>query len=252
MKRRTIILIGLVGLAVFATQCSKVQPVAPPTAPSTKDELVTQLVDLTFESHPVVPVGGKLPEKKNDPDMDKLLKQNTINIVKRSLANNKGLTSEQKAFVKSNLDELGAMLDKKLADLMAKTYDTSKWVREALQTEFAKKYEAPEMEQLIAQFKTDAGKQTLKHIRVVESSRQLGEGAVTPQFTDQEKQEYEKFAATEAGKKFLQIFIKDTEPVLDENMKTAYSNSWVETFSIVDDVEVNKMIDQFVAERFKK
>ncbi len=221
-----------------------------------KAELVRQLVQLTYKSHPTISTEERSATLPKDPQTTSITKESNAGIITTALESNKGLTPDQKTFVTAHIDDISKMIDEKMAAIRDKRYDFDGWIKEGLKASYTAKYTTVELKTAVAYFNGQDGKQTLNFLRleVIERLMAAGPkaGEYKVEYTPQDRASYQNYKTTAAGKKFLKIFLDDTEAYVNERSKKAFEAMWADTFAVLDEAEINKMIDKFVAERYKK
>lgn len=222
-------------------------------AQTSKAEAVKKLIDLTFPTHPYVGVEAQLATLPKAKEMAEADKQNQIESFDTALKENKKLTPEQKAFVKTNYDRLGKIVDKKITDRINADFPTEQWIKEGLQQSYTAKFTVEELNKLIAFFQENAGRQVLKYVRISNMAELITGNGGTLDYTPEDKAELDKFASTAPGKKFLTAFLNDSEAYSKRKETAArIKNKDTEDFSILDAANLNKLFNEFVLENYKK
>lgn len=222
-----------------------------------KSAAVNKLVDLTYRTHPYVGIEetlNALPGTGNDQAAKDEAIENRIAGFDEALEVNNQLTPPQKSFVRANYDFLIKMVDSVTATAISKNFPTEQWVKEGLQKSYTSKFTPTELSSLIAYFQGKAGQRVLEYIRVMEMWQLIVKnGGTTTDFTKAEKAEYNKFAATPVGKKFMTAYLQETI-AYEESKENAVrsANPDADGFAIYRPENLNKLINKFVADNYKK
>jgi hypothetical protein len=166
--------------------------------------------------------------------------------------NNK-LTPEQKSFVRANYDQLIKIADKITEDAINKNFPTERWIKEGLQKSYTAKFTLSELNDLIVYFQGADGQPVLKYIRISQMAELITGNGGTLNFTEADKAEYDKFAATPLGKKFITAYIAEAEAYekrQEEAVRTKIPDA--DGFAIYEPANLNKLFNKFVADNYKK
>lgn len=221
---------------------------------SSKKE-VENLVDLVFWQHPYVNIEKELEQftttkeiKVNNTEEH----NNHLEVFEAALKINKKLTAAQKKFVRANYDKLIKITNKITQDAINLNFRTKQWIQEGLEVTFAKRFNAEELKDLTAFFESVKGEQVLKYIRQSEMAELITRKGGKPDFTESDKAEYDKFVATEIGKKFITAYLKETIAFEQEKENKAWAIQNADGFAIYEPANLNKLFNKFVAENYKK
>ncbi len=223
------------------------------TVPVSKPELVKNLLELTLEFHPSNGASEQIalmPKTADAKETEAEMKKSRIELFDIFLKQNKTFTTKEKEFIQANYEKLEKIVDKQTTDSAPSNYKTEQWVKESLVQLYGKKFTVIELNKLIMFFKSANGMSTLKFIRYSEFSATFVDEKRL--YSKEDKIEHNKFMKTLLGKKFFKTFIKDSNIYLEPKMKEAYDNYMDKIFSILDEVNINKMFNKFVAENYKK
>lgn len=218
---------------------------------------VNKLVELTYRTHPYVGIDetlNALPGAEQDPDAKDAAIQDRIAAFEEALKVNKQLTAAQKAFVRSNYDFLDKLVDSEVAKAIGKNFPTERWIKEGLQASYAANFTPAELNGLTAYFQANKGKRVLDYIRVMEMRELIVKnGGTTTGFTKAEKAEHDRFVASPLGKKFMPAYLQEAI-AYEENKENEVrsSNPDAEGSSIHQPENLNKLINKFVADNYKK
>jgi hypothetical protein len=218
--------------------------------------LVKKLVELTHRMHPYVGVEEQLAllpgpaGSKAEIESDR---KNRIEGFEEALKVNTRLTDEQKTFVRANYDQLIKIADKVTEDAINKNFPTELWMREGLRRSYTSKFRAKELNELITYFQGAKGQQVLKYIRISEMAEMITGNGGTLDFTDADKAEYDRFAATPLGKKFIAAYLKDAIAYQQRKENAARAaNPNADGFAIYEPANLNRLFNKFVADNYKK
>ncbi len=215
----------------------------------TKTELVNLMVELTVAGHP------RLTEDKiaaETVDMNKYQEEERRDypqFIEYALKDNAKLTADQKAFAKANSDKLVELMIQKVADYQKKSNNAETWLKEALTKNYTLKLTTAELDKLLKYFLTDEGKTVLIYTATAPLNKLNGGQAVS---TKAEKLAHGKFVKTLLGKKFMAIFIKDSDVYLNAKSQVASKTYLKEIQTLYDSAGLNPLINQFVTENYKK
>jgi hypothetical protein len=231
------------------------QTQTPQGAPS-KAEAVKQLIDLTFASHPYVGIDEQLaglPGTKDIKDEEERVKKVRMEVFDEALKVNKKLTPDQKSFVKANYERLSKTADRIIDDTIKANFPTEQWIKEGLRQSYTAKFSTKELTSLIAYFQANTGRQVLKYIRLSKMAEMITGNGGKLDYTANDKAEYDKFASTPLGKKFLTAYITETE-AYEQRKENAVRNNKpnADGFAILEPVNLNNLFNKFVAENYKK
>jgi hypothetical protein len=221
-----------------------------------KPAAVNRLVDLTFRMHPYVGIDEQLNllpgSKATKTDLDEE-RSNRISGFEDALKVNNKLTSEQKAFVRENFDQLIKMTDKITEDAIRTNFPTESWIKEGLRKNYASKFTLAELTDLVSYLPGPAGQQTLRYNRISNMAQMITGNGGTLDLTDSDKAEYERFAAAPLGMKFMSAYMKDTiayEQARENAVRSKNPNA--DGFAIYRPENLNKLFNKYVAANFKK
>lgn len=222
-----------------------------------KTATVDKLVDLTYRTHPYVGIEdtlNALPGTKEDHAAKDEAIQNRIAGFEEALKVNNQLTAAQKSFVRTNYDFLAKLVDSAVATAISKNFPTEQWIEEGLQQSYASKFTPAELNSLITYFQGKAGKRVLDYTRVLEMRELIVKnGGTTTGFTKAEKAEHGRFTATPLGKKFMTAYLQEAI-AYEEGKENAVrsANPDADGFAIYRPENMNKLINKFVADNYKK
>ena len=222
----------------------------------TKPAAVKKLVDLTFLMHPYVGIEAQialLPGTKDVKAAEEEDRKNRIAGFDDALKVNNKLTPDQKSFVKANYEQLIKITDKITEDAINKNFPTEQWIKEGLQRSYTAKFSPTELTSLNAYFQGAAGWQVLKYVRLSNMSELIRGNGGEPDFTEADKAEHDKFAATPLGKKFMTAYIVEAEAFekrKEEAVRTKIPDA--DGFAIYEPANLNKLFNKFVADNYRK
>lgn len=226
---------------------------------SSKKESVEKLVDLVYMSHPYVNIEKQLeglPGTKSAQEIEKInaeARRQRFENFDDALKVNKKLTAAQKAFVKANYERLNKMVDEKIDATIKLNFPTEQWVQEGMEKIFAKRFTTEEINNLTAYFDSDKGMQVLKYVRQTEMEQLITGNGGKLNFTESDKAEYDKFIATELGKKFIAAYLKETEEyeaLKEGEVRRNVPNA--DGFALLEPINLNKFFNKFVLDNYKK
>jgi hypothetical protein len=242
----------------YKTIPGEVQPaqIGETITPTPKSASVKTLIDLTFLMHPYVGIEeqlASLPGTKDIKAEEERVRQGRIEGFDEALKVNKKLTPDQKSFVRANYDQLIKIADKITEDAIKKNFPTEQWIKEGLQKSYTAKFTQPELNMLIVYFQGADGQPVLKYIRISNMAQMITGNGGTLNFTEADKAEHDKFAATPLGKKFLTAYLREAiayEQSKEKAVRSANPNA--DGFAIYRTENLNKLFNKFVAENYKK
>ena len=220
-----------------------------------KPAAVNKLIDLTYRMHPHVgylrtPEGEPRIKGNEAAEEDRKSRNESFDV---ALGINNKLTAAQKSFVKANYDQLMKITNKITADAVRTNFPTEQWVKEGLQKSYTNKFTPTELNSLIAYFQANAGQQVLKYIRISTKANRIAENNNELNFTEADKTEYNKFAATPLGKKFNAAYLEETILYeLDKENAVWSANPNANGLQIYFPSNLNNLFNKFVAENYKK
>ncbi len=222
-----------------------------------KPAAVNKLVDLTYRTHPYVGIEetlNALPGAEDNQAAVDEARENRYAGFDEALKVNNQLTAAQKSFVRANYDFLEKLVDSVTATAINKNFPTEQWIKEGLQKSYTSKFTPAELNSLIAYFQGKPGQRVLEYIRVMEMwGLIIKNGGTTLNFTEAEKAGYFKFAATPLGKKFMTAYLQETIAYQESKENAVWSaNPDADGFSIYRPENLNKLINKFVADNYKK
>ncbi|MEP6904133.1 MAG: hypothetical protein ABJA66_20610 [Actinomycetota bacterium] len=222
---------------------------------SSKPEAVEQLTNITYPFHPYVgenELVAKLPGTKDIEAGKAEDRKNRIAGFDAALKANNKLNADQKAFVRSNYDQLIKITDKITEDAMDKNFPTEKWVMEGLDKIYSAKFTLKELNDLIQFFDTEKDSPVLKYIRQTQLEQIITGNGGKLDYTAADQAEYDKFVATPLGKKWFAAFITDTKAYAQNKNRAAQSIPDADGFAIYEPANLNKLFNKFIAENYKK
>jgi hypothetical protein len=238
-------------------------PNEPPSAQIQKDNAaiqkpaaVNKLVDLTYRMHPYVGVEEQLASLPGTKDVKTATEEDRKNRIEgfdAALKVNNKLTADQKSFVRANYDQLIKIADKITEDAINKNFPTERWIKEGLQKSYSAKFTSSELDSLIVYFQGADGQPVLKYIRISQMAQLITGNGGTLNFTEADKAEHDKFAATPLGKKFISAYITEAEAYekrKEEFVRTKIPDA--DGFAIYEPANLNKLFNKFVADNYKK
>ncbi len=221
-----------------------------------KPAAVKKLIELTFRMHPYVGIEAQLaslPGTKDIKAAEEEDRKNRIAGFDDALKANNKLTPEQKSFVKANYDQLIKIADKITEDAIRTNFPTEQWIKEGLQKSYTSKFTLNELNSLIVYFQGADGQPVLKYIRISRMAQMITGNGGTLDFTEADKAEHDKFAATPLGKKFNAAYLQEAiayEESKENAVRSANPNA--DGFAIYRPENLNKLFNKFVAENYKK
>ncbi len=226
-----------------------------PLVSNSKPEAVERLANMTYPEHPYVGIEAeiaKLPGTK-DIEAGKVTdRKNRIEGFDAALKVNNKLTADQKVFVKAGYEQLIKITDKVTEEAMNKNFPTEQWVMEGLDKSYSAKFTLKELNDLITFLDTENTNPVLKYIRQTQLEQIITGNGGKPNYTAADKAEYDKFAATPLGKKFIAAFITDTKAYVMSKNRAAQSKPDADGFAIYEPANLNKLFNKFVADNYKK
>lgn len=221
-----------------------------------KPTAVKQLVELTFWMHPYVGIEeqiASLPGTKDIKAEEERVRKERIEGFDDALKVNNKLTPDQKSFVKVNYDQLIKIADKITEAAIEKNFPTEKWIKESLLKSYTAKFSLKELNELIAYLQGTSGQQVLKYVRLSNMAELITGNGGKLDYTEADKAELDKFAATPLGKKFINAYLKEAiayEKSKENAVRSANPNA--DGFAIYRPENLNKLFNKFVAENYKK
>src|ERR1043165_4470457 len=216
---------------------------------------VNKLVELTFQMHPYVRIDeliASLPGTQAIKDEEERVRKVRLEVFDEALQVNNKLTPGQKSFVKANYDRLSNIIDKIIDDTIKTNFPTEKWIKEGLQESYRAKFSEKELAELIAYFQGAAGQQVLKRIRISNLAELITGNGGTLAYTKEDKAEYDKFASTPLGKKFITAYITDAEAYEQHKVDAVLAeNSNADGFAILEPSNLNQFFNKFVSENYR-
>lgn len=223
---------------------------------NSKPEAVDQLTNLTMSHHPYVGINeelAKLPGTKDIEAGKAEDRKNRIEGFDAALKVNNKLNADQKAFVRANYDKLIKIADKITEDAINKNFPTEQWVMEGLDKSYSTKFTLKELNDLIQFLDTENISPILKYIRQTNMEQLITGNGGKLDFTAADKAEYDKFASTALGKKFIAAFLNETiafEQFKENEVRSRNPNA--DGFAIYETANLNKFFNKFVADNYKK
>jgi uncharacterized protein YfbU (UPF0304 family) len=238
-------------------------PDEPPSAQTQKTNVamskpasVNKLVDLTYRMHPYVGIEEQLASLPGTKDIKAATEEDRKNRIEgfdAALKVNNKLTSAQKSFVRANYDQLLKIADKITEDAIRTNFPTEQWVKEGLQKSYTSKFTLNELNSLIVYFQGVDGQQFLKYVRISRMAQMITGNGGTLDFTEADKAEHDKFAATPLGKKFNAAYLQEAIAYEESKTNAVFSaNPNADGFAIYRPENLNKLFNKFVAENYKK
>jgi hypothetical protein len=238
-------------------------PDATPPAPTrsspvtgSKPKAVVKLTDLTFAMHPYVGIEEELAKLSGTKDIKaeaERVRKERIEGFEEALKVNNELSAEQKAFVRSNYDQLIKMTDRITEDAINNNFPTEVWIMDGLDQSYSKHFTLKELNRLTVFFDAAAGARVLKYIRQTNLAELITGNGGKPDFTAADKTEHDRFVATRLGKKFVTAYLKDA--VAYEQQKenaVRWKDPNADGFAIYQPENLNELFNRFVAENYKK
>ena len=221
-----------------------------------KPDSVKKLVELTFRMHPYVGIQeqlASLPGTKDVKAAQEEDRKNRIAGFDDALKVNNKLTSDQKSFVKANYDRLIKIADKITEDAINKNFPTKQWIKEGLEQSYKNRFSGTELTSLITYFQGTAGQQVLKYIRISRMAEMITRNGGKLDFTEADKTEHDKFAATPLGKNFIAAYLQEAI-AYEESKENAIrsANPDADGFAIYRPDNLNKFFNKFVRNNYKK
>lgn len=223
---------------------------------ATKPEAVKQLVELTFRMHHYVGIEEQIAELPGTQDIkneEERVRQVHIESIEEALKVNNKLTPDQKMFVRANYDQIIKIADKIVDDTISKNFQSEQWIKEGLQKSYTAKFTLKELNNLVAYFQAETGKQVLKYIRLTKMEQLITGNGGKIDLTEADKAEHDKFAATALGKKFMTAYLTDTIAYEQNRENAVWSkNPDADGFAIYEPANLNKLLNKFVTDNYKK
>lgn len=223
---------------------------------TSKPESVKQLVELTFRMHPYVGIEEQiatLPGSKDVKAAEEEDRKNRIAGFDEALKVNNKLTTEQKSFVRANYEQLIKIADKITEDAINKNFPTEQWIKESLQQSYTAKFSLKELNELITYFQEASGQQVLKYVRLSKMAEMITGNGGKLDYTEADKAEHDKFAATALGKKFMTAYIDESQAYEQrKNNAVRAGNPNADGFAIYETENLNKLFNKFVEENYKR
>jgi hypothetical protein len=224
------------------------------TSAMSKPASVRKLVELTFSMHPYVGIEAQIASLPGTEDIkaeEERVRKVRMEIFDDALKVNNKLTPDQKSFVKANYDRLSKSVDKIIDDTIQRNFPTEKWIQEGLQQSYTAKFSPEELTNLVAYFQRTAGQQVLKYVRLSNMAELITGNCGKLDYTEADKAEYDKFASTPLGEKFMTAFITDAEAYEKRKVNAVYEgNSNADGFAILEPSSLNKFFNKFVLENY--
>ena len=235
------------------------EPVVKPNKDLTKmskAELVDRLIEATFQFHPFV--GGD-EEIATYPKFDFTTaaeaydKQMRIESFDDALKVNNQLSPDQKTFVRANYEQLLKITDEITQDIVRKNFPRERWIREGLEKSFAGGFSAKQLIHLIEYFEKPAGMEALKYIRLSNLEELINAEGGEVKYTDIQVSSYKEFNSTAIGKQFIEAYIDEAatyEQAKEDEVRENDPNA--DGFDIYEPENLNKIINKFVEDNYKK
>jgi hypothetical protein len=224
--------------------------------PLSKTAGVRNLVGLTVKMHPYVGIDEELAQLPGGGDVKaetEKQRSNRIAGFDDALKMNSKLTEAQKLFVRANYDRLIKISDKITDDAISRNFPTERWIKEGLSKGYTANFSDRELATLIDYFQQPAGRRYLHYVRVTNMAQMIRGNGGHPDVTAAEKDEYDRFSETVLGEKFHKTFIKEAveyEQAKENAVRQSVPNA--DGFAIYEPENLNKLINKFVAENYRK
>lgn len=229
--------------------------------PKNKDDVskvaaVDKLIDLTYRAHPYVGIEetlNALPGVEEDQATKDEALENRIAGFEEALKINNQLTAAQKEFVRANYDFLIKLVDSVTAAAIDKNFPTEQWIKEGLQKSYTSKFTLNELNNLIVYFRGAVGQSVLKYIRISQMAELITGNGGKLDFTAADRAKHDKFAATPLGKKFIAAYLQEATDYEKSKVNAVMSKiPDADGFAIYRPENLNKLINKFVADNYKK
>ncbi|MBX7169518.1 MAG: hypothetical protein K1X72_01100 [Pyrinomonadaceae bacterium] len=165
--------------------------------------------------------------------------------------NNK-LTPDQKSFVKANYEHLEEMAFKINNETNRKNFPVEEWRKEGLKLSYTRNFSVRELNDLIAYFEDTAGQQSLRYAKLKFMAEFIGIESKS-YYPKADRTEYLKFTDNAPGRKFMIAYL--TDPIKYEQGKSSAVYKKIpnaDGLAIWEKANLNKLINQFVTENYKK
>jgi hypothetical protein len=227
-----------------------------PKGSASKPTAVHRLVALTYGMHPYVGIDERLAQLPGTGDIAAATekdRQNRIAGFDDALKMNAKLTPQQKTFVRANYDRLMKISDQITARAIKTNFPTERWIKDGLTKSYAGNFTFNQLNELNAYFQGQSGRQFLKYNRNTHMAELIKGNGGTPDITDADKAEYDSFAGTPLGKKFIEAYMRDAiayEEAKENAVRAKTPNA--DGFAIYEPANLNKLFNKFVAENYRK
>lgn len=221
-----------------------------------KPQAVERLTNLTYPYHPYVGIEAELAKLPGTKDIEAEKaedRKNRIEGFDAALKVNTKLNADQKAFVRANYDQLIKIMDKITEDAINKNFPTEMWIMKGLEQSYSAKFALKELNELIQFLDTENTSPVLKYIRQTNMADLIIGNGGKLTYTAADKAEYDKFAATALGKKFIAAYLNETiafEQIKENEVRSRIPNA--DGFAIYEPANLNKLFNKFVADNYKK
>lgn len=128
-----------------------------------------------------------------------------------------------------------------------------RWIQEGLENAFTKRFTIEEINALNAFFDSDKGEQVLNYVRQAEMEQLITGNGGKPNFTASDKAAHDRLVATALGKKFIVAYLTETKEYValkEGEVRRNVPNA--DGFAIYEPANLNKLFNQFVADKFRK
>ncbi len=233
----------------FSKKPSTTDPVA-----NSKPEIVKKLAQLTFGQHPYVGIeeeNAKLPGTQDVKTAEAEALRIRIEIFDEALKANRNLNTQQKAFVRANYAHLNRIVTKLIDDTIKQNFPTEQCIFEGLEKSYSAKFNLKELNELLTYFNSESGQCVLKYVRQTSMEELIIGNGGKLNYTLQEKNEYESFAATALGQKFLPAYLEETI-IYEESKENAVrkNDPNADGFAILETANLNNLFERFVKENY--
>ncbi|MBS1793121.1 MAG: hypothetical protein JSS81_04665 [Acidobacteria bacterium] len=160
---------------------------------------------------------------RNDADLfDAALKENTV------------LSSDEKAFARANYDRLSRVLAAKTTEIRDRLAPQSEWDAEFFKTALPRAFTFAELENVDTFLRSAAGREALNRLLSFEAGEESA------------------FFDTYAGGRLLNIVDRELPDFIGQKRKEINLQIMGEIFKLVEPPALNKLINEFVRENYKK
>lgn len=211
-----------------------------------KAQLVNEIVEQTFSAFPLETLEAEIEKVKKE--SSEKFKIEIPELLISKVEENTEFSNERKEEIKAKVPAFGESFGNKVSEIITKDLNVNLWLKEALADDFTKNFTVAQLRKISSFMKGKNGKAFFEAVKAI--AKNESKESIENKITDKQAIEIDKFMKSPVGKKFMNLFAKDTEIFLAAKIETWSAQMLKNIDEAMETGELGEMLKQFIIENF--